>query len=73
MFVQFRSCQLPSLAASAKKEDIKNVEHLIDIPIATMDPPFSLLIGADTPEAFFKLDEKRGKRDQPIAIKTPLG
>ena len=38
-----------------------------------MDQPVSLLIGADTPEAFFTLDEKRGNRDQPIAIKTPLG
>ena len=60
-------------SCSANKEDIKNVEHLRDIPIATMDQPVSLLIGADTPEAFFTLDEKRGKRDQPIAIKTPLG
>ena len=49
------------------------MEHLRDIPIATMDQPVSLLIGADTPEAFFTLDEKRGNRDQPIAIKTPLG
>ena len=60
-------------SCSAKKKDIKNVEHLRDILIATMDQPVSLLIGADTPEAFFTLDEKRGNRDQPIAIKTPLG
>ena len=32
-------------SCSAKKEDIKNVEHLRDIPIATMDQPVSLLIG----------------------------
>ena len=60
-------------SCSAKKEDIRNVEHLKDIPIATMDQPISLLVGADTLEAFFTLDEKRGNRDQPIAIKTPLG
>ena len=70
-------CSIPKLpitqSCSAKKEDIKNVEHLEDIPIATTDQPVSLLIGADTPETFFTLDEKRGNQDQPIAIKTPLG
>ena len=60
-------------SCSAKKQDIKNIDHLKDIPIATLDQPVSLLIGADTPEAFFTLEEKHGKRDEPIAIKTPLG
>ena len=72
MFAQFQSCQSPGLAAQRKKTS-KFVKHLKDIPIATMDQPVSLLIGTDTTESFFTLDEKRGNRDQPIAIKTPLG
>ena len=55
------------------KEDIKKFDHLRDVPIASMDQPVCLLIGADTPEAFFHLEERRGNRTQPIAIKTPLG
>ena len=51
------------------KEDIKKFDHLRDVPIASMDQLVCLLIGADTPEAFFHLEERQGNRRQPIAIK----
>ena len=38
-----------------------------------MNESVCLLIGSDTPEAFFELDERRGKTTEPRAIKTSLG
>ena len=33
----------------------------------------TLLIGTDVPEAHWKLEERRGERKEPYAIRTPLG
>ena len=38
-----------------------------------MNESVCLLIGSDTPEAFYELDERRGKTTKPRAIKTALG
>ena len=38
-----------------------------------MNESVCLLIGSDTPEAFYELDERRGKTTEPRAIKTALG
>ena len=68
---------MPSLPISrscrTNRDVIKRFTHLRDLPIATMDEPVCLLIGSDTPEAFQCLEERRGGRKEPIAIKTPLG
>ena len=68
---------MPNLPISrnchANRDICKKFAHLRDVPIATMDEPVCLLIGSDTPEAFRCLEERRGGRKEPIAIKTPLG
>ena len=33
----------------------------------------TILIGSNLPDAFVQLELRRGKQDQPYAIKTPLG
>ena len=56
------------------KDDLQRWNHLKDLPVSdayrlTVD----LLIGADNPEAFWVMDERRNKPKDPYAIKTPLG
>ena len=36
-------------------------------------PEATLLIGADIPEAHWKLEERRGRKKEPYAVRTPLG
>ena len=56
------------------KKDMKQWRHLegIDIP-ELEDPEVTILIGTDVPEAHWKLEERRGRRKEPYAIRTPLG
>ena len=68
---------IPSLPigneCTATKADTSRFDHLKGLPISSMNGSVCLLIGSDTPEAFYELDERRGKTTQPRAIKTTLG
>ena len=55
-YVRLISEPLIAKSFSAKKQDIKSIDPLKDILIATMDQPVSLLIGADTSKSFFTLE-----------------
>jgi hypothetical protein len=37
------------------------------------NPEVTLLIGTDVPEAHWKMEERRGRKKEPYAIRTPLG
>ena len=58
---------------SATKDDLTRFDHLKDVPLNSMSESVCLLIGSDTPDAFYELDERRGKPKEPRAIKTALG
>ena len=48
--------------------------HLDDIVLDAVSPDeIGLLIGGDEGEAHIQLDVRRGRKDQPLAIKTPFG
>ena len=56
------------------KRDLKMWPHLQDVSIPVIpNGEVLLLIGVDVPEVFWTIDEKRGSRDEPFAIKTVLG
>jgi len=58
----------------AKQRDINKLPHLagINLPQASAEK-VELLIGGDHPSVFWTLDERRGRRDEPVAVKTSLG
>jgi hypothetical protein len=56
------------------KEDINRWSHLDGVNIPELkNTEVTLLIGTDVPEAHWKLEERRGRRKEPYAIRTPLG
>ncbi|XP_072164399.1 uncharacterized protein [Diadema setosum] len=56
------------------KEDVKRWDHLKGITFPSIDRrEVKLLIGGDTPEAFWVLEQRKGKRKEPYAIRSPLG
>jgi hypothetical protein len=56
------------------KEDISKWSHLNDVHIPELkNPEVTLLIGTDVPEAHWKMEERRGRKKEPYAIRTPLG
>ncbi|XP_063967618.1 uncharacterized protein LOC129271341 [Lytechinus pictus] len=55
-------------------KDLLKWRHLRGIEFPSIDArEVKLLIGADTPEAFWVLEQRRGKRKEPYAIRCPLG
>ena len=55
------------------KEGINKWSHLSDVHIPELkNPEVTLLIGTDVPEAHWKLEERRGRKKEPYAIRTPL-
>ncbi|KAJ8021094.1 hypothetical protein HOLleu_40865 [Holothuria leucospilota] len=55
-------------------EDIQRWPHLKDIEFPQIEENHvMLLIGCDVPEAFWALEEKRGRRKEPFAIRSLLG
>ena len=68
---------IPSLPigkeCTATEADTSRFDHLKGISLSWMNESVCLLIGSDTPEAFYVLDERRGKTNEPRAIKTTLG
>ena len=56
------------------KGDIVEWSHLDGVRIPELEnPEVTLLIGTDVPEAHWKLEERRGGKKEPYAIRTPLG
>ncbi|XP_072174663.1 uncharacterized protein [Diadema setosum] len=54
--------------------DVKEWSHLNDITLPAMDQgEVELLVRADTPEAFWNLEQGVGKPKEPYAVRTPLG
>ncbi|XP_071483331.1 uncharacterized protein [Diadema antillarum] len=54
--------------------DVKEWSHLNDIALPSMDQgDVELLVGADTPEAFWNLEQRVGNPKEPYAVRTPLG
>ncbi|XP_070562373.1 uncharacterized protein [Ptychodera flava] len=66
---------LPISASSIPTvKDIKGWRHLNGIELPELDEKeVTILIGNDVPEAHWALEEKRGGRKQPYAIRTLLG
>ena len=55
-------------------EDIKNWSHLDGVELASInDKEVTILIGSDVPEAHWVLEQRRGRKGQPYAVRTPLG
>ena len=53
---------------------MKEWPHLVDITLPSIEQgQVELLVGADTPEAFWTLDQRVGKPKEPYAVRTPLG
>ena len=56
------------------KENIDKWRHLSDVHIPELrNPEVTLLIDTDVPEAQWRLEERRGRKREPYAIRTPLG
>ena len=54
-------------------EDIQGWDHLRGIEFPSIDQrEVKLLISGDTPEAFWVLEQRRGKKKEPYAIRSPL-
>ena len=56
------------------EKDIEKWDHLKGITFPTIDRrETKLLIGGDSPEAFWVMERIKGKRKEPYAIRSPLG
>ena len=65
---------LPVSSKATPVEDLKKWTHLSDLEFPRIETEdIMLLIGADMPEAFWVMEERRGERGEPCAIKSPLG
>ena len=63
-----------SMSSMISKNDMSIYDHLQDIHIPDIDSSeVQLLIGCDSPEVFFVEDQRRGRKNEPYAIKTILG
>ena len=55
-------------------QDIRSWPHLQDINLPSIDETkVDLIIGCNVPEAFWVLEERRGNKGDPYAIRSPLG
>ena len=58
----------------ATEEDLADWPHLQGIELPSVaEKEVGLLIGSDVPEAFWVIDESRGNRGEPYAVRSPLG
>ena len=56
------------------EQDTRKWPHLEGIKLpSTCEKEVRLIIGTNTPEAFWVLEERRGNRGEPYAVRTPLG
>lgn len=55
-------------------DDLRKWPHLSDLTVPAIDAKeVQLLIGTDTPEVFWTLEERRGNMKEPYAVKSILG
>ena len=66
---------MPVSCSSPSSSDISSYDYLqgIDFNLPSPNQEVTLLIGADVPEVFWVLEERRGGRKQPFAIRSLLG
>ena len=64
------SHHLPYLNMNSLKERYKHLEH---VEVQLVDGPIDLLIGQDCPSLLRQLEVRYGKKDEPYAVRTPLG
>ena len=56
------------------EQDARQWPHLQDIKLPSIsEKEVRLIIGTNVPDAFWVLEERRGNRGEPYAIRTPLG
>ena len=56
------------------QKNMKSWPHLEDVEIPALESSkVSLLIGSDVPEVFWALEERRGKKKEPYAVRSILG
>ena len=56
------------------EQDTRQWPHLEDIKLQSIsEKEVRLIVGTNAPEAFWVLEERRGNRGEPYAIRTPLG
>ena len=56
------------------EQDARHWPHLQDIKLPSIsEKEVRLIIGTNVPDAFWVLEERRGNREEPYAIRTPLG
>lgn len=56
------------------EHDARQWPHLRDIKLPSIsEKEVRLIIGTNAPDAFWVLEERRGNRGEPCAIRTPLG
>ena len=56
------------------EQDVKQWPHLRDIKLPSIsEKEVRLIIGTNVPDAFWVLEERRGNKGEPYAIRTPLG
>ena len=68
--------KMPISSSLPSSTEITKWSHLRDVQFcqpSTDNTEVLLLIGADVPEVFWVLDERRGGKRQPFAIKSVLG
>ena len=65
----------PALTSSvANSSDVSQFSHLKGLPFPEVDATsVRLLIGQDNPDALVPLESRRGEKNQPYAVRTPLG
>ncbi|KAJ8020040.1 hypothetical protein HOLleu_41875 [Holothuria leucospilota] len=76
MTIDFLSVpKIPAAAESVPRaEDLSKWRHLESLPWENQQSDeVGLLIGADAPEAFWVLEERKGKPKEPYAMRTMLG
>ena len=57
-----------------RAEDVQGWSHLSDIePPEIQNKDVRVLIGCNVPEAFWVMEERRGKRGEPVAVRSLLG
>jgi hypothetical protein len=57
----------------ATPNDIKMWPHLEGVYLPSIEKEVRILIGSNVPEVFWVLEERRGERGEPYAIRSPLG
>ena len=56
------------------EQDARQWPHLVDIKLPSIsEQDVRLIIGTNAPDAFWVLEERRGNRGEPYAVRTPLG